>query len=61
MRGEIRLRTRADGGCDEVFSGEVKVKVPLVGGKLERLIEQILVKALLREGTVGLTWLERAR
>jgi hypothetical protein len=61
MRGEIRLRTRADGGCDEVFGGEMEVKVPLVGGKLERLIDQILVKALLREGTVGLTWLDRTR
>jgi hypothetical protein len=61
MRGGIRLSPRADGGCDEVFTGEVKVKVPLVGGKLEGLIEQILVKALVREGRVGLAWLaERA-
>lgn len=57
MRAAIRLQPRADGGCDQVFTGEVKVKVPLVGGKLEGLIGNILVKALEREVTVGTAWL----
>jgi hypothetical protein len=58
MRGTIALRPRPDGGCDEVFTGEVKVKVPLIGGRLESLIERILEKALVREGEVGVAWLE---
>jgi hypothetical protein len=59
MRGVLRLRPRSDGGCDEVVSGEIAVKVPLVGRKLEQLVESILVKALVREGEVGADWLRK--
>jgi hypothetical protein len=59
LKGRITLEDTGDGTCDEVFSGEVKVNVPLLGGKLEGFIADILTRALRREGEVGVTWLER--
>jgi hypothetical protein len=61
LRGGIELVDNGDGTCDEVFTGEVKVNVPLVGGKLEGFIGDILSRALRREGRVGVTWLEEHR
>ncbi len=60
LRGTITLVDKGDGGCDEVFAGDVKVNVPLVGGKLEGFVADILTRALRREGQVGVTWLQRA-
>lgn len=57
LRGTIRLLDKGDGSCEEHFSGEVKVSIPLVGGKLEGLVENILKRGLRREGQVGATWL----
>jgi hypothetical protein len=57
LRGTIRLVPNYDGGTDEVFRGEVKVGVPLVGGRLEAMIDEILRRALRREGRVGASWL----
>ncbi len=62
LRGEIVLRpATVDGapGTDQVFTGEVKVSIPLVGGKLEGLIGELLRKALAAEGKVGADWLSR--
>ena len=59
LKGQITLVDKGDGTCDEVFTGEVKVNVPLVGGKLEGFIADILTRALTREGRVGVTWLEQ--
>jgi hypothetical protein len=57
LRGSAELRDNGDGTCSELFTGEVKVSIPLVGGKLEGLIADILRRALRREGQVGATWL----
>ena len=57
LRGTIRLVPNHDGGTDEVFSGEVKVGVPLVGGRLEKMVDEVLRRALRREGRVGTGWL----
>ena len=59
LRGSVELVDKGDGSCEEVFTGEVKVNVPLVGGKLEGFVADILTRALRREGRVGVTWLER--
>jgi hypothetical protein len=59
LRGTIALLDKGAGGCEEVFTGEVTVNVPLVGGKLEGFVADILTRALRREGEVGTTWLER--
>lgn len=56
LRGSIRL-TPTSTGTDQVFTGEVKVQVPLVGGKLEGLVADLLRKALAAEGRVGEKWL----
>jgi glyoxylase-like metal-dependent hydrolase (beta-lactamase superfamily II) len=59
LRGTISVVDKDDGTCDEVFAGDVKVNVPLIGGKLEGFISDILARALRREGRVGVTWLEQ--
>ena len=57
LRGRVELRDTGPGSCAEVFTGEVKVSVPLVSGKLEQLVGDILRRALTREGEVGISWL----
>jgi hypothetical protein len=44
-------------GTVETVRGEVKVKVPLVGGKLEGLVGDLLRAALEAEQRVGRAWL----
>ncbi|SFB76995.1 Protein of unknown function [Nocardioides terrae] len=58
MKGSITLAERG-GMTIETVSVEIRVGVPLVGGKLERLIEEILVKAFKKENQVGREWLAR--
>ena len=58
--GEIKARTelRAGGTGTELRStGEVKVRIPLVGGKLERLIGEQVTKLLEREAEFTAKWL----
>ena len=48
----------ADGsGTVKVVDGDLRVNVPLLGGKLERLVADLLGVALDQEGRVGRTWL----
>lgn len=56
LRGRIALRATAT-GTEEVFSGDVRINVPLIGGKLEGMISDLLGNALRREGKVGAAWL----
>lgn len=58
MKGTAQLR-EADGATTETVDLTVKVGIPLVGGKLEGLIGDLLLKALKAENTVGRTWLAR--
>jgi hypothetical protein len=58
MRGTIRLR-EADGTTTETVAMEVKVSIPLVGGKIESLIADLLRKALKVENSVGRDYLGR--
>ena len=57
LRGRIDLVDNGDGTSTETFDAEVKVNVPLVGGKLEQLIGKVLGSALRRERETGLRWL----
>jgi hypothetical protein len=57
LDGGIVLRDNGDGTTDQLFSGEVKVNVPLLGKKLEQMIASILERALVKEGQVGASWL----
>jgi hypothetical protein len=46
-----------DGGVTEEVDMTVKVNLPLIGGKVEGLIADMLVKALRAEHHVGKEWL----
>jgi len=58
MRGTIRLEER-DGRTTETVSLEIKVGLPLVGGKIEGLVGDLLLKALGKENEVGRDYLSR--
>jgi len=58
MRGTIRLR-ESGGTTTETVEMEIKVNIPLVGGKIESLIADLLRKALKAENVVGRDYLSR--
>lgn len=58
LRGTVTLQQQGD-VCVQSYDGEVKVNVPLVGGKLEGLVADLLRKALAAEERVGVSWLSR--
>jgi uncharacterized protein YndB with AHSA1/START domain len=58
MRGTITLR-ESGGTTTETVAMEIKVNIPLVGGKIESLIADLLRKALRVENSVGRDYLAR--
>jgi hypothetical protein len=61
-RFDGRLTLQPDGeGTVETVTGNVEVKVPLVGGKLEGLVGDLLKAALDAEQRVGRSWLASGR
>ena len=54
--GTIRLEP-SGAGTTEVVELEIKVKVPLLGGKLEKLMAEKVAAGMDVEHTVGVTWL----
>lgn len=58
MKGTATLKS-VDGGTVETVDLEIKVSIPLVGGKIEGLIGDLLVKALKAENRAGRAWLAR--
>lgn len=58
ITGTIRL-SEAGGVTTERVTLDVKVSMPLVGGKIEGLIVELLRKALAKENQVGREWLSR--
>jgi hypothetical protein len=59
MSGTTTLSATADGGTVESVDMTVKVAIPLVGGKIEGLIADLLLKALKAENRVGRDYLSR--
>lgn len=57
MSGTITLQPGA-GGTTEVVELEIKVKVPLIGGKLEKLMADKVRASMDHEHRVGQTWLK---
>lgn len=57
LSGVLTLTPSADGGCTERVEGELKAKIPLVGGKVERAAEPAVRAAIDAEGRIGLQWL----
>jgi len=58
MAGTVRLR-ESGGVTTETVDLTIKVNIPLVGGKIEGLIGDLLLKALRAENTVGRDYLTR--
>lgn len=58
--GTVRLE-EAGSGTNEVVDLDVKVKVPLIGGKLEQLMAETIREAYDVEHTVGREWLAGTR
>lgn len=56
MKGTITLVGDAD-GTTETVAVNVKASIPLIGGKIESFIVDILVRALRAETKVGREWL----
>lgn len=48
-------------GTTEIVTGAVRVKVPMIGGRLESLIVEVLAAALRTEMRVGRDWLAGRR
>jgi uncharacterized protein YndB with AHSA1/START domain len=60
MNGAITLAA-SGGGTTETVSGDIKVGIPMLGGKLEGLIGDLLTSALRAEERVGRAWLASDR
>ncbi|QNN53596.1 DUF2505 domain-containing protein [Nocardioides mesophilus] len=60
VKGAITLAA-AGSRTVETITGEVKINVPLVGGKLEKMIEQVIEAAMRNEERVGHSWLDGDR
>ena len=58
MKGTARL-TRSGGLTTETVDLDISVNIPLVGGKIEGLISDLLLKALKVENRVGRAYLSR--
>jgi len=59
ITGSMWLRDLADGGSELVVEGEVKVSLPLVGGKIEALAAEQLGGLLAAESEFTSEWLAR--
>jgi carbon monoxide dehydrogenase subunit G len=58
MTGSISLAADA-AGTVETVSGDLKVAIPVVGGKLEKMVSDLLTAALRNEEKAGRVWLAR--
>src|SRR5689334_14437797 len=56
IKGSIGLAAKGSGTAETV-EGDIKVRIPMLGGKLEGLIRDLLVSALKTEERVGRKWL----
>jgi hypothetical protein len=60
VRGTLSLAEAAEGSV-YVFDGEVKVNMPLIGAKLEGVIEKLFVEGMDTEQRVAAAWLRGER
>lgn len=56
MSGTVRLAPTAD-GCTNTIRGQLKVSVPLVGGRLEKMLVEQTGRVIDAEGEFGRRWL----
>ncbi len=60
IRGTLAL-SESGGVTTETLDVEVKVKVPLIGGKLESLMADLVTSGMDKEQAAGVAWLEGRR
>jgi carbon monoxide dehydrogenase subunit G len=60
LQGAYRLE-EFGGKTEQKFDGEIKVKVPILGGKLEKVMADLFVDAREKEHAVGAAWLRGER
>lgn len=60
IRGMLSLADQGDGSV-YVFDGEATMAIPLIGGRLEGLIEKLFVAGMDTEQRVAAAWLEGDR
>lgn len=58
VKGHVRVEPADSGGTTETVTLDIEVGLPLVGGKLEFLIKDLMRKALEAENQTGRKWLE---
>jgi uncharacterized protein YndB with AHSA1/START domain len=58
--GSLTL-AESGGTTTETFEGEVKAKVPLIGGKLEKLVADLFKAGMDKEHGAGVQWLKGER
>ena len=56
VHGTLTLQPDGDGTV-EVFEGEAKAKVPLIGGKLESVVADLFTSGMDKEHGAGVVWL----
>jgi hypothetical protein len=57
LTGTLQLGTDGRGGTVEQVQGELRAKVPLLGGKIEKAVEPALRAAMDAEERIGRAWL----
>ena len=60
IKGTLSL-SESGGRTTETLEAEVKVKVPLIGGKLESLMADLVAAGMDKEQTAGAAWLQGER
>jgi hypothetical protein len=60
IRGTLSL-TEVDEGSVYCFDGEARISIPLIGGKLEGLIQKLFVEGMDTEHRVAAAWLDGVR
>jgi len=60
VRGTITLQQEGD-GTREIVEMDLKIKVPLIGGKLEKLLAERITAGIEAEHGVGVAWLAGER
>lgn len=57
MSGTVRLGPAGSTGCTNTIRGQLKVAVPLVGGRLEKMLVEQTGRVIDAEGEFGRRWL----
>lgn len=60
IRGTLSLTAEGEGSV-YCFDGEAKISIPLIGGKLEGLIEKLFTEGMDTEQRVAAEWLDGVR